>query len=58
MVHDYLRQGDFSKWIADVFGDRQLATKLRQLEADYRLHRNVDVNDAIIASIRSRYDIV
>lgn len=57
MIHDYLRQGDFSKWIADVFGDRQLATTLRRLETDYRLHRNVDINDAIITSIRSRYDI-
>ena len=33
----YVRRGDFSRWIGDVFGDRSLAVELDKLEAQHRL---------------------
>jgi hydroxymethylpyrimidine pyrophosphatase-like HAD family hydrolase len=56
MFDAHLQRGDFSRWIADVFGDRQLAAAVRHLEENYRLHRISDINDAIAQAIRSRYE--
>jgi hypothetical protein len=53
----HLTCGDFSRWIADVFGDRPLAATVRQLEANYRMHRMPDINGAIVEAIRERYAI-
>lgn len=52
----HLQRGDFSRWLADVFGDRQLASTLRHLEGNYRLHRISDINDAIAQAVRERYE--
>ncbi len=57
-IHHHLQHGDFSKWIADVFGDRRLAATLRRLEVDFQLNRSIDINDALIQAVRSRYEIV
>jgi hydroxymethylpyrimidine pyrophosphatase-like HAD family hydrolase len=56
-LHDHLQRGDFSKWIAGVFGDRYLATRIRHLEDSYRLDRTSDINDEIISAVRSRYEL-
>jgi hydroxymethylpyrimidine pyrophosphatase-like HAD family hydrolase len=53
----YLRRGDFSRWIGDVFGDRALERELQRYEGqgettDYRA-----AIDQIVAAIRSRYDL-
>jgi hydroxymethylpyrimidine pyrophosphatase-like HAD family hydrolase len=53
----YLRRGDFSRWIADVFGDRALADDLRRHEERYRSGADPDVLPEIAASIRARYDL-
>jgi hydroxymethylpyrimidine pyrophosphatase-like HAD family hydrolase len=53
----YLRRGDFSRWIADVFGDHVLAGELRAIEADYRATRRPDTAAAIVGAIRARYDL-
>jgi hypothetical protein len=33
---EYIRRGDFSRWIGDVFGDRALAAELKALEERHR----------------------
>jgi hypothetical protein len=53
-----LHRGDFSKWIAEVFGDRHLAATLRHLEENYRLRRISNINDAIAGAVRKRYEFV
>jgi hypothetical protein len=51
----HLRRGDFSRWIAGVFGDVTLATRVRQLETQYQLAPALDVRDALLRLIADRY---
>ncbi len=53
----YLRRGDFSRWIADVFGDRALARELQGHERDYARSRSGDAVARVADAIRSRYDL-
>jgi hydroxymethylpyrimidine pyrophosphatase-like HAD family hydrolase len=53
----YLRRGDFSRWIADVFGDNTLAQELRKEEQRFRARVEDDVLPEIVSAIRSRYDL-
>jgi hypothetical protein len=53
-IEPYLRRGDFSRWIKDVFGDFSLAAELRVLEAQpIGPDTTADMGDAV----RSRYDL-
>jgi hypothetical protein len=53
----YVRRGDFSRWIGEVFGDRALADELRRHEARFRAGADVDVIPEIADAIRGRYDL-
>jgi hypothetical protein len=53
----HLQRGDFSRWIDDVFGDRQLAAQIEDLELQYRLGRSCDIQDALISTIEDRYPV-
>ena len=53
----YLRRSDFSRWIADVFGDHALARELHEHERRYVHAKHRDAPVEIVAAIRSRYDL-
>jgi hydroxymethylpyrimidine pyrophosphatase-like HAD family hydrolase len=53
----YLRRGDFSRWIQQVFGDGTLASELRALEARYRDGGGANAVTDVVAAVRSRYDL-
>ena len=53
----YLRRGDFSRWIGDVFGDHSLAHDLRVQEQRYVSGEDRDTLPEIVATVRSRYDL-
>ena len=53
----YLRRGDFSRWISDVFGDHALARELQHEERRYVDTRSDDALDRVAAAIRSRYEL-
>ena len=53
----YLRRGDFSRWIGDVFGDHPLAHELRVQEQRYIQGEDRDTLPEIAAAVRSRYDL-
>lgn len=53
----YLRRGDFSRWIADVFGDRALARELHAHEREYVESRSPDAPVRIADAVRSRYEL-
>jgi hypothetical protein len=53
----HLERGDFSRWVADVFGDYPLAAELRQLEARYSKGDTSSAPSALRQAIRARYDV-
>jgi len=53
----YLRRGDFSRWIADVFGDHVLAGEVRTIEAEHRTAPRSSSASAVVTAIRARYDL-
>ena len=53
----YLRRGDFSRWIGEVFGDHALARELQGHERRDDKPENREGLDRIVAAIRSRYDL-
>ena len=53
----YLRRRDFSRWIADVFGDHALARELQGYEREYLQSRSGDAVVRVAAAIKSRYDL-
>ena len=53
----YLHRGDFSRWIADVFGDRALAEEIRAQEDRYVAGTGGDTIGGIVGAIRGRYDL-
>ncbi|MEO8070690.1 MAG: HAD hydrolase family protein [Acidobacteriota bacterium] len=55
-LHGHLRRSDFSRWIGDVFGDRELAGQVNQLEAQFRSGERPTVTRAIVEAVRQRYD--
>ncbi len=54
----HLRRGDFSRWIADVFGDYPLAKTLLKLEHDYRAASTPDIAVSLVRAVRSRYEFI
>ena len=54
----HMRRGDFSRWVADVFGDYPLAQEIRQLEDRYRAGSLADVAETVGRAVRARYEFV
>jgi hydroxymethylpyrimidine pyrophosphatase-like HAD family hydrolase len=53
----YLRRGDFSRWIGEVFGDWALAEDLRRHEQRFRAGVDLDVVPEVADAVRGRYDL-
>ena len=53
----YLQRGDFSRWIADVFGDYALSDELREQEWRYQAGHDANTLPEIVSAIRARYDL-
>jgi hydroxymethylpyrimidine pyrophosphatase-like HAD family hydrolase len=53
----FVRRGDFSRWIKEVFGDHVLAAQLRSIEARHRGAPTSDAVPALVDAIRARYDL-
>jgi len=51
----HLERGDFSRWVAHVFADEDLAAELRRIEEDWRAGRAVRPHDRMVRAVRSRY---
>ena len=58
LLEGYVRRGDFSRWIGDVFGDYPLAAEVRALEERHRVAVSPETVPEIVAAIRGRYNLV
>jgi hypothetical protein len=56
-LEGYVKRGDFSRWIADVYGDYALASDLREHERRYRAGLDDDSVPEIVGAVRARYDL-
>jgi hypothetical protein len=54
-VGGHLQRGDFSRWIAQVFGDDVLSKEVQAIEEQWRIGLTADVNGAIISAVEKRY---
>ncbi|HET7699008.1 MAG TPA: HAD family hydrolase [Vicinamibacterales bacterium] len=57
LLAGHLTRGDFSRWIADVFGDRALASDLRAVEERYRSGSRDEIVPDLANAVRARYDL-
>jgi hydroxymethylpyrimidine pyrophosphatase-like HAD family hydrolase len=58
VLEPYLRRGDFSRWIRDVFGDHPLAAELCGLEERHRTAAQSETLAEMARAIRARYDLM
>ena len=54
----HLKRGDFSKWIAEVFGDYPLGKTVREIEENYRRDASGNAIPGIAMAIRARYEFL
>jgi hypothetical protein len=57
LLAEYIKRGDFSRWIGDVFGDRALAVELKALEERYRSGSRDETLPEMAGAVRGRYDL-
>ena len=57
VLEGHMRRGDFSRWIAGVFGDLPLASQIRHLEERHRMDHILDLSEALVQVIRERYEV-
>ncbi len=52
----HVRRKDFSRWIANVFGDYRLGNRIGELEDAYRLAQAPHIAEDLVREIRQRYE--
>jgi hydroxymethylpyrimidine pyrophosphatase-like HAD family hydrolase len=57
-LEGHARRGDFSRWVADVFGDQPLAAAIRKIEKQYRHGGEANLSESLIKPIRERYELI
>jgi VanZ family protein len=53
-IEGHAKGSDFSRWIAEVFGDQPLALAIAHVEDQYRRDRVANLRKAIVRPIRER----
>lgn len=56
-IEGHARRGDFSRWIAKVFGDQPLAAEIYEVEERFRQGHERKLGDALCRPIRDRYEL-
>ena len=57
-IEGHAQRSDFSRWIANVFGDQPLAAEIRKVERQYRRGTITNLVESLVAPIRERYELV
>ncbi|HET9888169.1 MAG TPA: HAD hydrolase family protein, partial [bacterium] len=53
----HAQRGDFSRWIAKVFGDQPLASAIYKVEERFRKGRVKELSNSLIEPVRERYEL-
>ena len=56
-LEGHAQRGDFSRWVADVFGDQPLAAAISEIEKRYRHGGVTNLSESLIKPIRERYEL-
>jgi hydroxymethylpyrimidine pyrophosphatase-like HAD family hydrolase len=56
VLEGHARRGDFSRWIAEVFHDKTLATIVRKAEQRNRMGHLHNLSESLAAAIEERYE--
>jgi hydroxymethylpyrimidine pyrophosphatase-like HAD family hydrolase len=56
-LEGHAQRGDFSRWIAKVFGDQPLASAIHKVEDRFRQGGVKQLSKALIAPVRERYEL-
>jgi hydroxymethylpyrimidine pyrophosphatase-like HAD family hydrolase len=57
VIEAHAQRGDFSRWIAEVFGDHLLAEEIRKVEKQFRSGQVVNLSESLIKRICERYKL-
>lgn len=58
LLDGHVQRGDFSRWVADVFGDYPLAVELRRVEQQHAERPAEGIGARLGQAVRARYDLV
>jgi hypothetical protein len=56
-LEGHAQRGDFSRWVADVFGDQPLAAAIRRIEKEFRRGSVANLSESLIKPIRECYEL-
>ena len=56
-LEGHAQRGDFSRWIAKVFGDQPLASAIYKVEERFREGRVKQLSKALVDPVRERYEL-
>jgi hydroxymethylpyrimidine pyrophosphatase-like HAD family hydrolase len=56
-IEGHAQRGDYSRWIAEVFGDHLLAAEIRKIEKQFRRDRVANFSESLIQLIYGRYEL-
>lgn len=56
-IEGHAQRGDYSRWIAEVFGDHLLAAEIRKMEKQFRRHPVANFSESLINLIYGRYEL-
>ena len=57
VIEAHAQRGDFSRWVAEVFGDHLLAEEIREVEKQFRSGQVVNLSELLIKRICERYKL-
>lgn len=57
-LEGHAHRSDFSRWIAEVFGDQPLAADMRKVERRFRRGEVTRLCESLIEPIRERYELI
>jgi hypothetical protein len=57
-IEGHAQRGDYSRWIAEVFGDHLLAKEIRNAEKQFRRGQLANLSESLTKLVRERYELV